>query len=130
MARRAQSSISPTVLLAGIALLVIAALGGYFLLGKGRKPDHPPLNIRDYQTNSLSLRGNFYLLEGSVDRRDRVTNQGQIITLVTGAANDGATLPVFIPPGLKGANIESGYRLQMVVEINKDGMPEAREILE
>ena len=130
MARRAQSSVSPIALLIGAVLLAVAAIGGYFMLGRTRQPDHPPMNVADYVRNSLSLRGNRYLLEGAVDRRDRVTANGQIITLLTGANADGPPVPVMLPPGLKGANIEAGYRLRLIVEINKDGIPEAQSILE
>ena len=129
MARRAQSSISPLVLFVGLALLAAAAIGGYFFLGKGSAPDYPPLNVEDFRKNSLSLRGNTYLLEGTVDRRDRVTAKGQIITLLPGPDGKEAPIPLFLPAGLKGDNIESGYRLRAVVEINQDGLPEARSIV-
>lgn len=129
MARRAQSSVSPVVLLAGLALLGGAAVGGFFLLGRSSTPDFPPLNVEDFRKNSLALRGNSYLVEGTVDRRDRVTAKGQIITLLPGPDGKDAPIPVFLPAGLKGDNIESGYRLRAVVEINQDGLPEARTIV-
>lgn len=129
MARRAQSSVSPLVLLIGLALLAGAAVGGYLILGKGSKPDYPSLNAEDFQKNSLALRGNSYLVEGTVDRRDRVTSAGQIITLLTGPEGSGHAIPVLLPAGLKGDNIESGYRLRVVVEINQNGLPEARSIV-
>lgn len=129
MARRAQSSISPVVLIIGLALLAGAAVGGYFILGKGSQPDYPPLNVEDFRKNSLSQRGNTYYLEGRVDQRDRVTTQGQIITLLTGPDGSGPPIPVLLPAGIKGENIESGHRLRAVVEINKDGLPEARTIV-
>jgi hypothetical protein len=129
MARRAQSSVSPVVLLIGLALLAGAAVGGYFFLGKGSTPAYPPLNIEDFRKNSLSQRGNTYYLEGTVDRRDRVTAQGQIITLLPGPDGKEPPIPVLLPAGLKGDNIESGYRLRAVVEINQDGLPEARSIV-
>jgi hypothetical protein len=129
MARRAQSSVSPVVLIIGLALIAGAAVGGYMLLGKNNTPDHPPLNIADFQKNSLSLRGNRYLLEGTVDQRDRVTSEGQIITLLSGPDGKSDPIPVFLPAGLQGDNIEPGYRFRAVVEINKDGLPEARTIV-
>ena len=129
MARRAQSSVSPVVLLIGLALLAGVAIAGYFFLGKGSQPDYPALNVEDFKKNSLALRGNTYFLEGTVDRRDRVTAQGQIITLISGPEGSGHAIPVLLPAGLKGDNIESGYRLRVVVEINQDGLPEARSIV-
>lgn len=128
MARRAQSSVSPLVLLIGLGLLAGVAVGGYFLLGKGSTPSYPPLNVEDFRKNSLALRGNTYFVEGTVDRRDRVTAGGQIITLLPGP--DGKIpIPVFLPAGIKGDNIEPSYPLRVVVEINQDGLPEARSIV-
>ena len=129
MARRAQSSLSPVVLVFGLVLIAAAAIAGFFLLGKSSKPDFPPLNVDDFKRNSLSLRGNKYFLEGTVDRRDRVTSGGQIITLFPGIDSKVNPIPVFLPAGLQGDNIEPGYTLRAVVEINKDGLPEARNIV-
>lgn len=129
MARRAQSSISPVTLLIGLVLLAGAAIGGYMLLGRSGTPDVPPFNVADFKKNSLALVGNRYLLEGTVDRRDRVTSKGQIITVFSGAEGKSDPVPVLVPAGIQGDNIEAGYHFRAVVQIDKAGLPEVQSIV-
>ena len=128
MARRAQSNVPLAAIVVCLLLLAGIAFVGWKVVSGKRQVDYPALNVNDFRNNSLSLRGNRYTVEGTVDRRDRVTAAGQLITLaVAGPAGD-EPLPVLIPAGLKDANIEGGYRMKFVVKVNLDGIPVVEEI--
>ena len=130
MARRAQSNVPLAAIVVGLVLLAVVAFVGWKVVSGKRQVDYPVLSINDFRNNSLSLRGNRYTLEGTVDRRDRVTNTGQIITLnvPNAAGGDPEPVPVLIPSGVKDANIEGGYHMKFVVRVNQAGIPEVEEI--
>lgn len=128
MPRRAQSKVPLSAILISVGVLLVIALGGWFAVTRGSAIDYPALNISELRHNSLQLRDNRYSLEGVVNRRERVTNAGQIISLNVAANGSETPVPVLIPAGIPGPNIESGYRLRLVVRINHEGIPEAEEV--
>lgn len=128
MPRRAQSKVPLPAILVSSGILLVIALGGWFAVTRSSAIDYPALNITELRHNSLQLRDNRYSLEGVVNRRERVTNAGQIISLNVAANGSETPVPVLIPAGIPGPNIESGYRLRLVVRINHEGIPEAEEV--
>lgn len=128
MARRAQSKVPVVAIILGVLLFAAVAFVGWKVIGGSRQVDYPPLNVADFRNNSRALRDNRYSLEGTVDRRDRVTDDGSLITLVVGEQGEGVPIPVYIPSALKDTNIEAGYQMKFVVRINSDGVPEVEDI--
>ena len=97
----------------------------------GTTPDrHTPLPVLDYYNNSENLRGNVYSLEGTVKHRDRISDDAQIITLIVQTPSEELPLPVLIPNNIGPSNIEPGFILNLVVEVNADGIPQATKMLE
>jgi len=128
MARRAQSNVPVAAIVIGFLLFVGVAFVGWKVIGGARQIDYPPLPVTDFRSNSRVLRDNRYSLDGTVDRRDRVTEAGQLITLLVSHNGEQTPLPVLIPKGVKDANIEAGYQMKFVVRVNRDGIPEVEEI--
>jgi len=129
MPRRAQSKVSIPALVGGIVFFAILAGGGFLVLNRSQAIDHPALSLEELRSNSLQLRDNLYSLEGTVNRRERVTADGQFLSLSVMHNGREEPVPVLIPSSVPSQNIESGYRLRMVVRINAQGIPEAEQIV-
>jgi len=125
MARRAQSKIPIGVLFGVLAIVLVAGGIGYQFLTRTDSQSYSALNIEEFRQNSAAMRGNQYELEGTVARRDRVTNDGQVITLTVRHEGRDEPIQVLIPTDTTSQNIEVGYRLRFVVEINEQGWPRA-----
>jgi hypothetical protein len=130
MARRASSSINPGVLLGGAAAVIIAVVGGKMLLGSKTQSfgDVAPLDVQEFLTNGNSLRGNVYVVEGTVDERFfRSNSQRQIVSIRL--STPGAELvPIEITPEFSHMNIEREQRYSFLVRFREGGIPVATGI--
>ncbi|QQL43897.1 hypothetical protein [Sulfuriroseicoccus oceanibius] len=112
------------ILVGGIAMIASRSLSG-------DTPDRQtPLPVLDYYNNSENLRGNVYSLQGTVKHRDRITGDSQLITLMVQTPSEERPMPVIIPGDIGATNIEPGFVLNMIVEVNAEGIPQATKILE
>lgn len=130
MARRASSGINPGLLI-GLAVFVVAAFfGGKMLLGK--KPaaiSGDKLSMEDVLENANQLRGNEYVIEGTIDRKLRWTRErGQVVSLKVDTPVGSEFVGVEIPPDFSSLNIEREQRYSIKVKFRQGGIPVATAI--
>lgn len=126
MPRRASSGISPGLLI-GIAVFVaLAFFGGKAMLGKKTNSfaDSTSLAVEDFLDNGNSLRGNEYVVEGTIDEKLRwTTDRGQVVSVKVEAKGGPEFIPIVIPPELSNINIERERRYAFKVRIQQGGIP-------
>ena len=130
MARRASSGINPGLLI-GLAVFVVAAFfGGKMFLGK--KPaavSGDKLSMEDVLENANQLRGNEYVIEGTVDGKLRWTSErGQVVSLKVDTPAGSEFVGVEIPPSFSSLNIEREQRYSIKVKFRQGGIPVATAI--
>lgn len=131
MSRRASSGFNPAIFI-GIAV-VIAALffGGKFLLGErdGKPLSGTTLDMKDAIENANSLRGNTYVVEGTIDDKTFWDpNLGQVISLKVTSPRGNDYLGIEIPPDLSKVNIEREQSYAFQVRFRQGGIPVAEQI--
>lgn len=128
MARRASSGPNLTAII-GIAAFVIAAFIGAKFLMSGNKQKIKginPLSVSEFLENGHSLRGNEYLVEGTVDQRWPRDN-GQLVSLQIDNSDD--MIGIEIPPNFSDLNIERQQKLVIKVKFREGGIPVATQIV-
>ncbi|MDQ3625043.1 MAG: hypothetical protein M3463_21620 [Verrucomicrobiota bacterium] len=128
MARRASSSTHPVWMLIGVALVVGALTGGYFLYGRVSDPYRTMRNlpVQDYLENSNSLRGNVYKLDGTISQSlDWSPTAGRLFA-VDGL--NGEVLPILIPAQFNHVNLERGQRYFFKIEVGDKGILRAQDV--
>jgi len=130
MARRASSGINPGLLI-GLAVFVVAAFfGGKMFLGK--KPaaiSGDKLSMEDVLENANQLRGNEYVIEGTIDGKLRWTSErGQVVSLKVDTPAGSEFVGVEIPPDFSSLNIEREQRYSIKVKFRQGGIPVATAI--
>jgi hypothetical protein len=126
MGRRASSSAHPVWLLIAL-LLVLAAIGGGFLIHSRSDPFRTvaALPISDYLENSNSLRGNIYKLEATVAKSiDWSASSGRLFAVEAGQD----VLAVLVPPKFNQINIERGQRFFFKLEVSDKGILRVQEV--
>jgi hypothetical protein len=127
MPRRASSGPNYTVLL-GIAVFIIAAiLGAKFLMkdSKQKIKGATPLSMSEFLENGNSLRGNEYLVEGTVDQRWPRDN-GQLVSLLVNGSEE--LIGIEIPSSFNDLNIERSQKYAIKVKFREGGVPVATQI--
>src|SRR3954467_2894470 len=128
MARRASSSFNP-LLLVGLLVLLVAALGGgWFLYSRVSDPYRTltPLDVPAYLDNANSLRGNVYKITATVQTQLAWSTSGRLYSVET--ENGGNLLPVLIPAEFKEMNIQKGQRYFLKIEVGDKGILKAQGI--
>lgn len=128
MARRASSGPNLGAII-GIALFVIVAfIGAKFLLGgsKQKIKGVNKLSVAEFLENGHSLRGNEYIVEGTVDQRWPRDN-GQLVSLQIDDTDD--LIGIEVPPTFTNLNIERQQKLAIKVKFREGGIPVATEIV-
>jgi hypothetical protein len=131
MARRASSGIHSGVIVGAAAALVLAFIGGKMLLGgeSAAKPDGTPLDMETFEQHANSLRGNEYVVEGTVDGQLHWhPDRGQVISLRVDDAGTSRFLAIEIPAEFSTQNIEREQRYAFLVRVRDGGIAVAREI--
>jgi hypothetical protein len=127
MPRRASSGPNSTAIIGIVAFILVAALVAMFLM-KGSKQKikgATPLSMSEFLENGNSLRGNEYLIEGTVDQRWPRDN-GQLVSL---QVNDSEELiGIEIPLSFNGLNIERSQKYAIKVKFREGGVPVATQI--
>ena len=127
MARRASSSAHPVWIAIAAVLVIAAVAGGYFLFGKASDPYRTlsPLPVGDYMSNSNSLRGNVYKIEGTVSQSlGWSATEGRLFSVEVGSE----VLPVRVPKDFNSVNIERGQRFNFKVEVGDSGVLKALDV--
>lgn len=131
MARRASSSINPTVLIGIAVAVVVVIVGGKSLMGKKTATfaDINPLAMEEFLENGNSLRGNEYVVEGKIDEKLRWTsNRGQVVSLRVETPGEDEFIPIEIPADFNNLNIEREQRYAFRVKVRQGGIPVATGI--
>lgn len=131
MPRRASSSLHPGIIIGGIAILVAGGFGAKSLLGDKTSSagTGEKLEVRDFLDNGNSLRGNEYVVEGTVDRKLRWTSaRGQVVSLRVSTPGGQELIGVEIPPSFSNLNIEREQKYAMKVKFRQGGIPVATAI--
>ena len=127
MPRRASSGPNSTAIIGIVAFILVAALVAMFLM-KGSKQKikgATPLSMSEFLENGNSLRGNEYLIEGTVDQRWPRDN-GQLVSL---QVNDSEELiGIEIPLSFNGLNIERSQKYAIKVKFREGGVPDATQM--
>lgn len=130
MARRASSGINPGLLI-GVAIFFVIAFFGYKVFS-GRKPDSisgAKIEMDDMLQNANQLRGNEYVLEGTVDEKLRWTpDRGQVVSLKVDVPGGSEFVGVEIPADFSSLNIEREQRYSIKVKFRQGGIPVATAI--
>lgn len=131
MPRRASSGINPTLLIGVLVVLAAAFFGGKALMGKKKQNfgDTTPLAVEDFLQNGNSMRGNEYLIEGTVDEKLRWTpDRGQVVSVKVKADGNTELIGLEIPPNLSAVNIEREQRYTFKVRMRQGGIPVVSQI--
>lgn len=125
MARRASSSLNPTVIVGSAIALIAIVIGGKSLLGKKSVSfgDVPKLEITEFLDNGNSLRGNEYTVQGTIDEKLQwTTDRGQLISLRIDREGSDEFIAIQIPPDLKTKNVEMHQKYAFRIKINQGGI--------
>lgn len=127
MARRASSGPNLTAIIGIAAFLIVAFFGARFLMkGKqGKISGATPLSIAEFLENGNSLRGNEYLVQGTVDQRFPRDN-GQLVSLLVNDTED--IIGIEVPSSFNNLNIERQQKLSIKVRFRDGGVPVATQI--
>lgn len=125
MARRASSSLHPSILFG-----LIAAIAAVIFVGKscfGKKPeafDHVnALDVRELLENGNSLRGNDYVIEGQIDEKLQWTNnRGQVVSVRVEVPGGPEFVGIRIPAELANLNIEIKQKYSFKVRFEEGGI--------
>jgi hypothetical protein len=123
MPRRARSVPKTGWLLAGLAAVLLLIAGGGYFLGSGRSPYRtaPEFPVGEYLSNSGTLRGNSYRVEGTVLNSIAWSPEnGRLISVQT--AGSDSPVPVVLPVDLPDANVQKGQRFHFLVEVRENGI--------
>lgn len=127
MARRASSGPNVTAILAIAAFVIVAFFGAKSLLGSSKQKIKgvTPLAVKEFLENGNSLRGNEYLVQGTVDQRWPRDN-GQLVSLHINDSDD--LIGIQIPASFNDLNIEREQKYSIKVKFLEGGIPVATQI--
>lgn len=133
MSRRAQSGVRPAHWLGLLGILAVIGGGGYALMNRTTDPmtGVTDLSASEFMENATALSGNEYKVEGIVD--DRLDNwrstDGRLFSVQVTDGSGNTFVPVWVPPGYKGANIQRGQRYILKVRVLETGVLEVLELI-
>ncbi len=122
---------NPAVIIVIAVLAIGAFLGGRaFLSGDKSSPlDGSALEVEALKQNANSLRGNEYVVEGTVDEKLRWTpDRGQVVSLKIDTPGGDEFIGIEVPPELSTINIEREQRYAFKVRFRRGGIAVARDI--
>jgi hypothetical protein len=129
MPRRASSSVHP-LWVAGVALLlVVAAIGGWFVYKKVSDPYRTltTLDVPTYLNNANSLRGNVYKVQVVIGTQLAwAPMEGRLYSVET--AGGGDVLPIMIPAEFNSVNMQKGQRYFFKIEVGDKGILRVQDI--
>lgn len=115
---------------AGLVVLVLAFFLGRNLLDGGAKNQVPrdvaELPVAEFIEDSTSCSGNRYFVDAEVHNRQRVTDEGSVISVYAGGSR--ALVAILVPESLREQNIDRGRRYRFIVAIDRKGMAIAESV--
>jgi hypothetical protein len=127
MPRRASSGPKSSVII-GIAVFIVVAFFGAKLMKGDRSAKikgATPLSMNEFLENGNSLRGNEYLVQGTIDQRWPRDN-GQVVSLHVENSED--LIGIEIPSSFNDLNIERAQKYAIKVKFREGGIPVATQI--
>lgn len=131
MARRASSGPKPVVIVAIVVALIAALFIGKFFLtsGSGTTLTGAKLPVDALLENANALRGNEYVIEGTLDDQLAWTvDRGQVVALKVDSSGGSDFLAIEIPPNLSDINIEREQAYAFRIRFRDGGIAVAQEI--
>ena len=132
MPRRASSGLHPGLILAVVLVIAGAFFAGSLLFGEKEAAtlEGPRLDMEDVAENANALRGNRYVVEGSIDDQLVWTpDAGQLVSLRVKDAAAARFLPIEIPAELSSQNIEREQNYAFRIRFRDGGIAVAEEIV-
>lgn len=128
MPRRASSNQHPGVWIACAIAIAGAAYFGKSMLGKQTKTINggTPLNMADVLENANSMRGNEYVVNGTIDSKLRVGANSQVISLKV--EGSGEYLPIEVPADFTKLNLEVQQSYSIKVKFRQGGVAVATDM--
>ncbi|RYD28963.1 MAG: hypothetical protein EOP86_22340 [Verrucomicrobiaceae bacterium] len=134
MARRRRSGLQPAHLIAAVSLLVFGGGAAWWLNHRGRNDlgsGHPPFPAGEFQQNFFGLRGNRYLVQGTITEQLRYA-QDRTRLFALSITDTGMAQPcdvgLLVPSEFADLNMQTGQSFRMLIEVNQDGLLKAVDI--
>ena len=131
MARRASSRPNPAIILGAAAAIVVAVFAGKSLLGRKTTAfaDVSPLRIEDLLENGNSLRGNEYVVQGTIDEKLQWTpDRGQVVSVRVDTPAGDEFIGIEIPAEFNSLNIDTRQKYAFKVKFRQGGIAVATGI--
>ena len=117
------------------AVAFLALAGGAFWLfarNKGDALNGNPFSASQYQQNYIGMRGNKYVVTGTIVRQLRFSSRDSSrlfsMEVKDSAIADPLPIPVLVPSSFSSMNIQVGQEFQMSVLVDKEGILKAEDI--
>ena len=111
-------------------LLVAGAMAGGWALFKNVSDPYrtlTPLDVSVYLENAISLRGNVYKINATVDTQLAWNPQaGRLYSIDVEGRSD--VLPVMIPASFNSVNVQKGQRYFFKIEVGEKGLLRVQDI--
>lgn len=122
MPRRASSSQHPVIWIVCAIAIAAAAFVGKSMLGKENKglTGGTKLNMSEVLENANSMRGNEYIVAGTIDTKLRVGANSQVISLKV--EGSGELLPIEVPAEFIKLNLEVQQSYSIKVKFRQGGI--------
>lgn len=134
MARRRRSGLQKSHLIAAAALLVAGGGTALWLSRRGHDDlggGNPPFPAAEYRQNFFGLRGNRYVVQGTITEQLRfATDRTKLFafSITDSSLSQPCDVGLLVPAEFGDLNIQTGQSFRMVVEVNQDGLLKALEI--
>ena len=117
------------------AVAFLAVAGGAFWLfarNKGDALKGNPFSASQYQQNYIGMRGNKYVVTGTIVRQLRFSSKDSArlfhMEVKDSAIADPVPVPVLVPGSFSSMNIQVGQEFQMSAIVDKDGVLRPEDI--
>lgn len=131
MPRRASSRLNPVHIIGISVIIVLAFIGGKLILKErsGEELSGNKLNIRSAVDNANSLRGNEYVVEGTLNEQLHWdADAGQVVSLKVKDGSEDYFLGIQVPASLSGINLEREQDYAFKIRFRDNGIAIAQEI--
>ena len=118
--------------LAGAVAFLAVAGGAWWMFArdKGDTLKGNPFSASQYQQNFIGMRGNKYVVTGTIVKQLGFTESARLFHMEVKDATilDPLPVPVLVPAGFSSMNIQVGQEFQMSVLVDKLGILIAEDI--
>jgi len=134
MARRRRSGLQTQHLLVAAAVLAIGVGGAWWISHRGKDDfagGHPPFPAGEFQQNFFGLRGNRYVVQGTITEQLRYASDRQrlfALSVTDANLHQPCDVGLLVSSEFGDLNMQTGQSFRLVVEVNQDGLLKALEI--